>query len=103
MAILRCRSVCWQHRHPYSSPKFSPPLPEGTLPKSPEGRARETLREWKAVVRYVDGQGWKHASSRDELLIPAVTRFAVDLRAGTMRFGSVTNHSDEDGPPRYVQ
>src|SRR5437764_15495861 len=64
--------------YPYSSPKFSPPLPGGTLPKSPEGRARETLRWLKCAGRYVDGQGWKHASSRDEPSIPAVTRLTVE-------------------------
>jgi hypothetical protein len=66
----------------YSSPKFSPPLPGGTLPKSPEGKARETLRRWKSAGRYVDGRGRKHASPRDELLIPAVTRFRVDPSRG---------------------
>jgi hypothetical protein len=52
-------------------------MPGGTLPKSPEGMARETLRPSKPMVvsQYVDGLRWKHASPRDESLIPAVTRF----------------------------
>src|SRR4030095_13471296 len=70
--------------HSYSSPKFSPPLPGGTLPQSPEGRVRETLRPSKAafVSQYVDGFGRKHASPRDEPRIPAVTRFRVDPSRG---------------------
>ena len=68
----------------YSPSKFSPPMPGGTLPKSPEGMARETLRSSKPVVvsQYVDGLRWIHASPRDESLIPAVSRFRLDLSRG---------------------
>jgi hypothetical protein len=35
-----------------------------------------------ASGRYVDGLGRKHASPRDESLIPAVSRFRLDLSRG---------------------
>lgn len=93
------RLWCEEGRPTYSSPKFSPLCLEGLFPSHRKaGRGKLCGPSMAGHAASTLTAVWKHAAPRDERDLPAVRRFPVDVSRGALRFGSLTNPSDEDGP-----